>query len=49
MKTINKKPKVCGGAVGKTGDSHRIPKLWTNRFKPHKPFLEALDEKRVGG
>jgi hypothetical protein len=39
------KPKNLGGvsAGEKQGDKCR-PKLWSDRFKPHKPFLEAILE-----
>ena len=30
---------VCVGNAGGT-----LPPLWSDRFKPHKPFLEVLRE-----
>jgi len=45
---MRKKNRIC--KCGHKFKDHPIvryewkPKLWTDRFKPHKPFLEVLRE-----
>lgn len=42
-KNYKKKCSLCYRIQGKYTEWN--PKLWTDRFKPHKPFLKVIEER----